>query len=489
MAGFSWGRVPEALAHELVQELALDASATPVEALGGTFGDTPAADFVRVAWPVLLNRWLTADADARTDVVAGLRAAGLGDHETAPRTKAAQLAYLRTCRNTARLRQTVLDRFLEVGMGTEREEAVVMVGGPVRAGANAAPQPVGSAAGIDAAGPDVARPDLRAKVESAWADLGKALAEALPALPLDAHLVLTLDPTAGGTGDATYYVEFAAMGDEVPGDELHAEAVGNAYLPAAHRLDRSAIADLVALGWSPPGVVAGTAGNFGLRAPRNDAARLAAIAVRTLREVYGAPHPAFLTTAVHALEGDVPLPALGAARPEPTGEAARVAGSAPGPDASLEERVRAVVGEITKTAPDELPVDAQGEIGIRSGSAMVFVKVTHDPLMVDVYSPILTHVRPTERLYERLSALTRSIPMGRLYLADDTVWASLPVFGRDFQASHLSLAFRVMTGLADRLDDRLQGDFGGHVFFGDALPERRETAAEERDQERTGMYL
>src|SRR5215211_1441133 len=320
MAGFSWARVPERLARELIQELALDASVPADAALSSTFGEAPGVDFVRVAWPVLLDRWLTADADARTDVVAGLRAAGLGDHEQNPRGKEAQLAYLRTCRNTARLRQTVLDRFLEVGSSDEATEHSTAPLQP-------APAPADDLDGMD----------LRAKVESAWADLGKALTEALPALPLDAHLVLTLDPTAGGTGDATYYVEFAVMDD----GELHAEAVGNAYLPAGHRLDRSAIADLVALGWSPPGVVAGTEGNFGLRALGSEADRLAAIAVRTLREVYGAPHPAFLTYTAHALEGDVPLPQLGAARHEPPvtkGNGRTVAADAP-----LDDRVRAVV--------------------------------------------------------------------------------------------------------------------------------------------------
>jgi hypothetical protein len=486
MSGFSWARVPAQLARELVQELALDTSVKPAAALGGTFGEPPGADFVRVAWPALLDRWLTADADARTDVVAMLRAAGLGDHETAPRSKTAELAYLRSCRNTARLRQTVLERFLEVG-GEDRTsddvhgEPARPAGTPAAAGAAAQPDPVAQLDPVD--GPDPANFDLRAKVEAAWSELATALAEALPKLALDAHLVLTLDPTAGGTGDATYYVEFAIL-DE---GELHAETVGNAYLPAAHRLDRSAIADLIALGWSPPGVVDGTEGNFGLRVPSADAGRLAAIAVRTLREVFGAPHPAFLTYAVHALEGDVPPPALGAARAEPTGEAARGIRVAPGPDSSLEDRVRAVVAELTKADPDEVPTDDEGEISIRSGSAMVFVKVTHDPDLVDVYSPVLTKVRATERLYERLSTLTRSMPIGRLYLSDDTVWASVGVFGRDFQPSHLSLAVRVMTGLADQLDDRLQGDFGGHVFFGDALPERRETNAAE--SERTGMYL
>ena len=57
------------------------------------------------------------------------------------------------------------------------------------------------------------------------------------------------------------------------------------------------------------------------------------------------------------------------------------------------------------------------------------------------------------------------MPIGRLYCNDETVWASVPVFGRDFQATHLMLAVQVMTGLADELDDRLHGEFGGKRFF------------------------
>ena len=41
------------------------------------------------------------------------------------------------------------------------------------------------------------------------------------------------------------------------------------------------------------------------------------------------------------------------------------------------------------------------------------------------------------------------------------------MFGRNFQATHLMLAVQVMTGLADELDDRLHGEFGGKRFFGE----------------------
>jgi hypothetical protein len=502
MPGFDWSTVPTRLATELARELALEDVARrggPARALRATFGPVPGVDFVRIAWPVLRDRWLISDDDARADVVTRLRAAAQGDHDTPPRSAAAQQSYLRSCRNTGRLRQLVLERFLELGESPEEparpargsRTAEARRTGETRRGAKAVPARApsaragrgkanGTALPVDRPAPlpeDPSTVDLTAKVEAAWAELRTELAAALAHLELGAQLTLTLDPTAGGTGDATYTVEFVMFDEDV----LHAEAVGNAALPPGHRLDRHAIADLVALGWSPPGVVDGTTDNFGLQMPIADALRLAAIAIRTLREVYGTPHPAFLTYSAIALEGELELPALGAARRvQGTGGAA--APAAHDPSAPLSDRVKAVVSELLARPVDELPVDADGDIAIRAGSAMVFVRITDDPPLVEVSSPVLTEVRATQRLYERLSALTKTLPVGRLYLEDDTVWASVGVFGTDFQPTHLSTAIRVMTGLADVLDDRLQGDFGGKVFFGEALPERREPGP-------TGMYL
>ena len=461
--GFDWARVPDQLAGELARELALDVDAKPADALAATFGAVPNADFIRVAWPTLRDHWLPTDNDARADVVSGLRAAGLGDHEHPPRATGAQLGYLRTVRNTARMRKVVLERFIELGDSL-------------------APLPLDRPDDDDELLSVTEPPvDLKSKVESAWSDLAGALATALRSLPLGGQLTLTLDPTAGGTDDATYFVEFLVSEEGA----VHAEAVGNAELPPGHRLGRHAIAALVALGWSPPGVVDGTEGNFGLEAVTDDADRLAAIAVRTLREVYGTPHPAFLTYTARAIEGEPELPPLGVARRVPIGTPEPAAVPFDNAKAPFAARVRGVVAGLMDGTPDAIPVDGDGDISIRSGSAMVFVRIAENPLLVDVYSPVLTEVRPTQRLYERLSQLTRSLPVGRLYVDDDTVWASIAVFGRDFQPSHLMLAIRVMTGLADTLDDRLQGDFGGKVFFGEALPERRENA----NGERTGMYL
>lgn len=335
--------------------------------------------------------------------------------------------------------------------------------------------------------------DLRVKVTEAWQEFARALAGQLPELPAGAQVVLTLDPTASGTGDAVYSVSI----DVGPEGRIDAWAVSNAVLPQGYRLDRAAVASMVALGWSPPGVLEGSREHFGIRTSTAEAVQLATTVSRTLRDVYGAPHPAFLVFRVHD-EADEPISIepLGTARPEVAinqsleldlDEAISAARAAQSADETLalDERVRAVVSAMLKSSPERLQVDSDGDIGIRAGSAMVFVRVRDNPPLVDVFSPVLTEVEPTERLYVKLSELTNRMPIGRLYCTDDTVWASIPVFGRNFQPTHLMLAVQVMTGLADELDDRLHGEFGGRRFFG----EGDKPAHRDPGEHRTGMYL
>ncbi len=363
--------------------------------------------------------------------------------------------------------------------------------------------------------------DLKVKVTQAWRDFAQALTGVLAGLATGAQLDITLDPTASGVGDVVYGVTLH-RGDH---DTLGALAVGNASLPEGYRLERAAVGELVALGWSPPGVVDGSGDDFGLTATLDQATTVAITVARTLRDVYGAPHPAFLMYAGQDVEGEpVTVGPLGAARPvlpadpgtdgldgldaadaeaadpadagtraprpAPTGAALVPTGTGGSRRSArdalpLADQVATIVAALLKTTPEALNVDADGDIGIRSGSAMVFVRVRDNPPMVDVFSPILTGVKPTEALYVKLSELTNRMPIGRLYCTGDTVWASIPVFGRDFQPTHLSLAVQVMTGLADELDDRLHGEFGGKRFF----VEGDSPALHGPPSERTGMYL
>lgn len=338
--------------------------------------------------------------------------------------------------------------------------------------------------------------DLRDKVAQAWREFARSLADTLPTLPAEAQLELMLDPTASGTGDASYAVTVTVDPD---GDQLVARAVGNASLPEEYRMNRAAVADMVALGWSPPGVEPDSGDQFGLTTTAREedrAATLATVLTRTMRDIYGAPHPAFLVYAAYdASEQSLSLPPLGTARalvagapsdPGLAGTAAATPPDQPPPEDAdaLREQVRTVIAAMQRTTPDQLAADADGDIGIRAGTAMVFVKVRDNPPLVDVFSPVLTGLEPSEQLYGRLSELTNRMPVGRLYYTNQTVWASVPVFGRNFQPSHLVLAVQVMTGLADELDDRLHGEFGGRRFFAED-----DNPSHHGESPRTGMYL
>ncbi|WP_221470352.1 YbjN domain-containing protein [Allocatelliglobosispora scoriae] len=325
--------------------------------------------------------------------------------------------------------------------------------------------------------------DLAGKVTQAWRDFAEAFGTALAELPAEAEIYLTVDPTAYGTGEAVYSIAANA----VEGGSLLALAVGNLLLPEGYRLDRAAVAAMIELGWSPPGVIAGSGEHFGRSVEVAAAPQLAAVITRTLRDVYGAPHPAFVVYAARdAADQPVTIPQLGTARHESAlvqPDPAMLLEAASDDGTDLPEQVKTVVAAMLKTTPDELPVDKDGDIGIRAGSAMVFVRVRENPPLVDVFSPLLTEVDPTEDLFAKLSELTNRMPIGRLYLTGGTVWASIPVMGRKFQPTHLMLAVQVMTGLADELDDRLHGEFGGKRFFSDGdKPVLQES-------ERTGMYL
>ena len=333
--------------------------------------------------------------------------------------------------------------------------------------------------------------DLRVKVTEAWQEFARALAQCLPNLPAGGRIDLTLDPTASGTDDAVYSIQWRpprssgcsrgrwatpyfprVSGWTAPRSPTWWRWAGRrrAWSPVPREHFGLLVPPPTRPGSrrrSPGPCVTSTA-----RPTRPSWSTWCATA-RTSRSRWGRSARRGRTSP-HDLDGELD---------EALAAAVRLAEPDAGDVAELAEAVRTVVSTMMKSNADQVHVDSDGDINIRAGSAMVFVRVRDNPPLVDVFSPVLTQVEPTERLYVKLSELTNRMPIGRLYCTDDTVWASIPVFGRNFQAAHLMLAVQVMTGLADELDDRLHGEFGGKRFFGEEKPVRAE------GEHRTGMYL
>src|SRR6266568_7031756 len=110
---FSWDNLPSGLLHQLGSDLRLR---PPVDqALRERYGARPEQDFVRDAWPTLIKAWLETDDESRELVVAELQARGLGKARAPAVSAASQLYYLRSCRNSSTLRETVAAIFTACG--------------------------------------------------------------------------------------------------------------------------------------------------------------------------------------------------------------------------------------------------------------------------------------------------------------------------------------------------------------------------------------
>jgi hypothetical protein len=85
------------------------------------YGTPPDEEFVRQNWEVLRDEWLADDDAARPAVIAQLwKHVGYADRY--PNGHHAEVAFLRTCNNSQRLRQTVLTEFLQLGERPSEEE-------------------------------------------------------------------------------------------------------------------------------------------------------------------------------------------------------------------------------------------------------------------------------------------------------------------------------------------------------------------------------
>jgi hypothetical protein len=303
---------------------------------------------------------------------------------------------------------------------------------------------------------------VEAKPSAAWPGFEARLAEVLIALEEDQFLVI-----AAKRG--WVYVQFAGQGSY----GIRAESVSNGFLPESEALNADQIAALEALGWSAP---TGTPEetnpqrqpegspnffrDFPAPPPVGEIARLA---VRTLTEVLGIPHPGHLEYQAFSTDHQVLLlPTLGLKRRPPNPAPARV-------PAETREQVRELVLQgLRKAGGDpDLDFNDQGQICLRFGSALVIVEVHKDPLCVSVSSPVLANVEDNEALLHRLNELNARSWFARLFVVHGIVHATLDLMASPLVADQVVQACAVMGGLADSMDDRLQREFGGRTTFGE----------------------
>ncbi|GAA3980005.1 hypothetical protein GCM10023085_72850 [Actinomadura viridis] len=118
---------------------------------------------------------------------------------------------------------------------------------------------------------------------------------------------------------------------------------------------------------------------------------------------------------------------------------------------------------------DELVRDEEGDIPIRRGSALYYVRVgQREPYRVEVVSSVLSGVEESYELLRELNEINSGIYGIQAYHRKGRVIFSADMLAESLQAEELERACALISGCADKYDDELQAKFGGRKTFEDA---------------------
>ncbi|WOQ18488.1 T3SS (YopN, CesT) and YbjN peptide-binding chaperone 1 [Raineyella sp. W15-4] len=295
--------------------------------------------------------------------------------------------------------------------------------------------------------------DLDRSIAQAWDEFELRLAEVISVI--DDSADFTIGCVAVDESQVPY-VSFTALDRTT----IRAEASSNAVLGEDYQLGSEQLALMERLGWSAPTIEGPRpTANFWIELDQEASDRLAAAAVGALRDVFGVQHPVFLAPD-HLAEVLTP-------HPEPLSgatefDAEDVIATIPVNTRHLNEMIETELTDMFGHAPLR---DQEGDIALRVGSAMLFLRVSQDGRELILFSVIVHDVAGRSRAAEVLNDLNADARMVKFHLVRDKVFASLSVLTHPFVPAHLHQAVRIMSDIADGIDEELAHKLGGHTTF------------------------
>lgn len=279
------------------------------------------------------------------------------------------------------------------------------------------------------------------RLSVAWPPFAEKLAAALAKLEEDQYLILLVKRT-------NRFVQFAAQGSY----GMRVETTSNAYLSKPEKLNERQIATLLQNGWSDPTASPDESTpendpdgspNFFVEFP--DPVSFTAVvnlAVRTLAEILRVPHPGSLQYDAFSADGEkIALPELGLQHEKPASHK------------DEQEDLPQLLLETLKSTTSIADLDYDdGDIGVRCGSAVVFVRLTNDPPFVRIHSHLLRGVEQSEGLLARLNDMNANEIVMHFIYRNDTVYAVADVCAAPFVAEHVALVFDHFCAIADGID-------------------------------------
>jgi hypothetical protein len=295
--------------------------------------------------------------------------------------------------------------------------------------------------------------DIDRSTAQAWAEFQSRLSEVISMIDDSGDLRIG---TESVTGDAAPFVTFSSP----QRDLVRSEAASNAILGHAYQLTPRQLGDMESLGWcAPTPRPPRPTTNFWVEEHQDRSDRLSQLAVAALRDVYGVQHPVFLAPDQLAeILQPTPPPITGAAGYVADDVVATVPGS--------QEHLNDLVDEELSEMFGHRPIrDSEGDIAIRVGSTMLFLRTTADGREVVVFAAVVHDVEGRSRATEVLNDLNVDARWVKFQLIRDRVFVTLSVPARPFVPAHLRQAVRIMSDVADGIDNELATKLRGRTTF------------------------
>lgn len=295
--------------------------------------------------------------------------------------------------------------------------------------------------------------DLDRSTAEAWAGFQARLSEVISMMDDSADLTINAEAEGDGAGP---FLRFSAPARDL----VRCEAASNATLGPSFRLSESQQEAMAALGWHEPSLDGPRpTPNFWVEDAQECCERVSSLAVAALRDVFGVPHPVFLAPdqLAEVLRGPTPG--------EPTVAVPAVRGDA---EPGAQERLNALVdAELTDLYGHPPMRDGEGDVAIRVGSTMLFLRTSRDGQEVVVFAAVVHDVAGRSRATEVLNDLNVEARWVKFQLVRDRVFVSISVLARPFVAEHLRHAVRILSEVADGIDDELAVKLNGRTTFSD----------------------
>jgi hypothetical protein len=308
--------------------------------------------------------------------------------------------------------------------------------------------------------------DLDRSTAQAWAEFQSRLSEVISMIDDSADLTIG---TESGSHGPPPFVRLSSPRRDV----IRCEAASNAVLGDAFQLSAELLSEMERLGWQPPTVggehssaveVTQPTVNFWIELPQIESDRISELTVSALRDVYGVQHPIFLAPdqLAEVLQPIPPPIERGAPIRVMEVERGDLLPTMPRDRQHLNNLVDAELAEMYGHQPIR---DAEGDVAIRVGSTMLFLRTSQDGQEVVVFAAVVHDIAGRSRAAEVLNDLNVEARWVKFQLIRDRVFVTISVLSRPFVPNHLHQAVRILSEVADGIDDELAAKLNGRTTF------------------------